>query len=361
MSNFEPNAVIRGFQLTVVGTVRALTNPELFKYDHFRQAALAIAVGIVIQLIIQIPILSVKFSIWLLSWVVNLENALWDDKLLTGLEFMSKSVLQVPFMLMTLMRYVTPTLDEIFMQSIQWVDMTYIQKHKTEDPNQLRAMYYPHLTLYSNKGGTSGSRPIPEALMAFFHRYAKKIGMMLGLYLLSMVVIVGRFVMPAASFYTFRNHVGSVPAAAIFGAGLFLPKTYIVTFLHTYFSSRSLMRELLEPYFSRVKFTPEQKRRWFRDREGVLFGFAFAFTVVMRIPYIGVLMYGVAQASTAYLVTKITDPPPPPAESEGFAESQVTWANKHDFLRLSLDNLDKFNVEKQRADTGSGSSEKKSS
>lgn len=36
--------------------VRALANPELFKYDHFRQAALAIAIGIVIQLIIQIPV-----------------------------------------------------------------------------------------------------------------------------------------------------------------------------------------------------------------------------------------------------------------------------------------------------------------
>jgi hypothetical protein len=94
-----------------------------------------------------------------------------------------------------------------------------------------------------------------------------------------------------------------------------------------------------------VKFTPEQKRRWFRDREGVLFGFAFAFTAVLRIPYIGVLMYGVAQASTAYLVTKITDPPPTPAESENFAESQVTWKNKHDFLKLSLDNLDKLNVD----------------
>ena len=55
-------------------------------------------------------------------------------------------------------------------------------------------------------------------------------------------------------------------------------------------------------------------------------------------------MYGVAEASTAYLVTKITDPPPPPAESEGFAESQVIWKNKHDFLRLSLDNLDKLNI-----------------
>lgn len=194
-----------------------------------------------------------------------MEQAVWDDKLLNGLEFMSKSVLQVPFLLMTLMRYVTPTLDEMyvllaiysltvfadhltsFMQSIQWVDMTYIQKHKTEDPHHLRSLYYPNLVQYSAKGGSSVSRPIPQALKSFFNRYAKKIGMMLGIYLLSMVVIIGRFVMPAASFYTFRSHVGSTPAAVIFGVGLILPKHYIVTFLHTYFASRSLMRELVSP------------------------------------------------------------------------------------------------------------------
>lgn len=55
-------------------------------------------------------------------------------------------------------------------------------------------------------------------------------------------------------------------------------------------------------------------------------------------------MYGVAEASTAYLITKITDPPPKPAEGPQFAETQVTWKNKHDFLRLSLDNIDKLNV-----------------
>lgn len=71
-------------------------------------------------------------------------------------------------------------------------------------------------------------------------------------------------------------------------------------------------------------------------------------------------MYGVAEASTAYLVTKITDPPPPPAESTGFAESQVTWKNKHDFLRLSLDNLDKLNVDTDKHDDkDSGSPGKK--
>lgn len=68
-------------------------------------------------------------------------------------------------------------------------------------------------------------------------------------------------------------------------------------------------------------------------------------------------MYGVAEASTAYLITKITDPPPNPDQSEGFAESQVTWANKHDFLQLSLENLDKINEaavkkrEERKADT----------
>ncbi|KAJ5924212.1 hypothetical protein N7466_008399 [Penicillium verhagenii] len=344
MSNFEPNAVIRGFQLTVVGTVRALQNPDLFKHEHFRQAAIAVAVGIVIQLIIQIPIIGLKFILYLISWVIDLESVTWDDDLLKGLAFLSKSVLQVPFLLMTLMGHLTPTLDEIFMQSIHWVDTTYAQKHKSEDPNTLRAMYYPNLDLFPAKGGPRQSRPKMEIFMKFANRYGKKIALGLGVYVLSMLPIIGRFVLPAASFYTFKTHVGTAPAVVIFGTGLVLPKTYIVQFLHTYFASRSLMRELLEPYFRRIKFTPEQKSRWFRDREGVLFGFSFAFTVVLKTPFIGVVMYGVAEASTAYLVTKITDPPPSPVESEGFAESQVTWKNKHDFLRLPLDHIDKLNV-----------------
>ncbi|KAB8233029.1 hypothetical protein BDV23DRAFT_155639 [Aspergillus alliaceus] len=327
--------------------VRALRNPELFKYNHFRQAALAVAVGVAIQLIIQIPIIGVKFLLWIISWVADLESATWDDGLLESLDFLSKSVLQVPFLLMTLMRYITPTLDEIFMESLKWVDSTYADKHKLDDPKTLRSMYYPNLTMYSTKGSVGVSKPAGESIFLFLRRYGRKAGMMLGVFLLSLLPIVGRFVMPAASFYTFQQGVGTAPAAAIFGTGLVLPKRYLVTFIHTYYSSRSLMRELLEPYFCRVKYTTEQKRRWFADREGVLFGFAFAFTVVLRTPFVGVLIYGIAQASTAYLITKITDPPPSPSESDGFAESQVTWKNKHDFLQLSLDNIDKINIAAQ--------------
>lgn len=58
--------------------------------------------------------MAVKLVIWLLSWAIDLENAVWDDKVIGTLDFVSNYVLQVPFFLMTLMRYITPTLDNMY-------------------------------------------------------------------------------------------------------------------------------------------------------------------------------------------------------------------------------------------------------
>lgn len=55
-----------------------------------------------------------KFVIWISSFMSDLDRAVWDDTVFNGLEYLNKSVLQVPFLLMTLMRYVTPTLDEMY-------------------------------------------------------------------------------------------------------------------------------------------------------------------------------------------------------------------------------------------------------
>lgn len=131
------------------------------------------------------------------------------------------------------------------MQSLNWVDTTYVQKHKSEDPNTLRAMYYPNLVMYSTKDAEGISKPAPQSLMLFARRYGKKVAIIFGIYLLSLLPIVGRFVMPAASFYTFKKSVGTTPAAVIFGTGLLLPHRYLVTFMHSYYASRSLMRELV--------------------------------------------------------------------------------------------------------------------
>ena len=54
-----------------------------------------------------------KASLWFLSLFFNLDTVTYDDKLVNGLDFISNSVLQVPFFLMTLMRYVSPILDDM--------------------------------------------------------------------------------------------------------------------------------------------------------------------------------------------------------------------------------------------------------
>ena len=143
------------------------------------------------------------------------------------------------------------------MDSLQWVDQTYIQKHKSEDSSQLRAMYYPNLRMYSTHGETSKQRSPKDAALPFLIRYGKRAGISLVVYLLSYLPVVGRFVLPAASFYTLNNALGPVPATVIFGSGIFLPRRYLVVFLQSYFSSRSLMRELVSLQSDRYSTPPK--------------------------------------------------------------------------------------------------------
>ena len=93
-----------------------------------------------------------------------------------------------------------------------------------------------------------------------------------------------------------------------------------------------------------MHYAKDQKKQWYHDRSGVLYGFAVAFFVIIKVPLVGVLIYGIAEASTAFLITKITEPPPPPADVAEFRKKDVHWENKHEFLSLPLDAVDKFNV-----------------
>jgi hypothetical protein len=131
------------------------------------------------------------------------------------------------------------------MESLQWVDGTYVQKHKSEDPKGLRPAYYPNLRLYSVNGNKGPRTPPLNKALAFATRFGRRAGISLAIYMVSYLPIIGRFVLPAASFYTFNKAVGLTPAAVVFGGGIFLPRKYLVIFLQSYFSSRGLMRELV--------------------------------------------------------------------------------------------------------------------
>jgi hypothetical protein len=194
-----------------------------------------------------------------------MDRVSWDDSLVSGLSFIEDHVLQAPLFFMSMMRYLTPTLDDLFMTSLRWVDQTYVAKHKNDaDPSRLRAMYYPNLSLYrASADGGSHTSSKAESITLFFYRFARKAAISLFVFMLSYLPYVGRLVLPLATFYTFNQAVGLGPASLIFGTGVLLPKRYLVIFLQSYFASRSLVRELLEPYFVRVRFTREEKKKWY--------------------------------------------------------------------------------------------------
>jgi hypothetical protein len=218
----------------------------MFKSEHYRQAALAVCAGIAIRLVLAAPVIAVKAVLWILSFVINFDAVTWDDKIINGLDFISNSVLQLPFFLMSLMRYITPTLDNMFMDALAWVDTTYVAKHEgDQDQSSLRAMYYPNLKQYERGGPTAKHRSTPDAVLAFLMRYGRRAAISLAVYAASYVPYVGRLVLPAASFWTFNKAVGPVPAVVIFGGGVLLPRRWLVMFLQTYFASRGLMRELV--------------------------------------------------------------------------------------------------------------------
>lgn len=134
------------------------------------------------------------------------------------------------------------------MESLRWVDQTYVKKHKSEDPSHLRAMYYPNLIMYPVTASTASAdqkKSPMDAMIATLYRYGRKAAISVVVLALSYIPYVGRFVLPAVSFYTFNNAVGLEPALVVFGGGIFLPRRYLVMFLQSYFASRSLMRDLV--------------------------------------------------------------------------------------------------------------------
>ena len=315
----SPIHIVRGAQLAWLGLIRAIQNPTLYTSTHYRQLGIACAAGLILHFVMLLPIYLLKGTIGTTALFVDIKRATWEQDLYSALQFIQHWVVSIPFLMLNFFRNFEPQpFDELFMESMRWVDHIYTENHTGEVKQSLRSFYITSLQVYK-----------PTYRNTFYSRTAKRALFGLLLYSFSFVPGIGKFVLPGFSFYTLNKAVGLIPAAAVFAiATIFLPRSSFVVLLQTYFSTRSLTRQLLLPYFARVgtAFTKYQKAKWFREREGVLFGFALPFFILMRIPYVGVLAYGLASASAAFLVSKITRPPPEDKEKlKEYADREVLW------------------------------------
>lgn len=85
------------------------------------------------------------------------------------------------------------------MTSLEWVDHTYLEKHRSDDPSKLRALYSPNLQQYKPNAPIPGAalkekKPAYEVIYAYAKRYLTRAAISLAIYFLSFMPYIGRSV-----------------------------------------------------------------------------------------------------------------------------------------------------------------------
>ncbi|KAF9198139.1 hypothetical protein BGZ49_001139 [Haplosporangium sp. Z 27] len=326
----QPKEVVKGVRLALQGCYVALRNPD-FKHGNLyktliRLLMFTLVAHLVTQILFFLPMAVMGSLLRLVSFSIDADTT----ESQRGLENFSNKVHEltssIPFIGLLFMRYFYPQpLDDIFIDALSYSDHLLIQEHEIAlaeqernpagvDPN------IPSIYVMDHRG------PFTPALLAYpYHvrrwkdvwRYIRKTWsrMKWGLLflVLSWVPVIGRFAFPVASFLSTVQSIGSKPLAIVFGVASFmLPRSVSIYLLKGFFGCRALTRELLDPYFIRVGMSHYQKRKWFNYRKSVLLGFGVVFYIGCSFPLIGVAIFGLAQASAAYVLQSLADPPPPP-------------------------------------------------
>ncbi|KAG0046905.1 hypothetical protein BGZ83_007955 [Gryganskiella cystojenkinii] len=329
-SPIQPKEVIKGIALALEGCFIALTNPDfrngrLYK-TLFRLLLFTLIAHLVTQILFFLPVAAIGSLLRVLSFAMDTDTT--DSQ--RGLEIFSNKAHElmssIPLIGLLFLRYLYPQpLDDIFVDALVYSDQLLIQEHEHAKAEQAQGLSTldpsaPSLYVMDHRG------PFAPALLAYPYRvrhwqemwrYVRRTWNRLkwGLLflVLSWIPIIGRFAFPIASFLSTIQSIGSKPLAVVFAITSFLlPRSLSIYLLKGFFGCRTLTRELLDPYFIRIGMTHYQKRKWFNYRKSVLLGFGVVFYVGTSIPVIGVAIFGLAQASSAFVLQSLADPPPPP-------------------------------------------------
>ncbi|KAL2124786.1 hypothetical protein VTJ04DRAFT_1151 [Mycothermus thermophilus] len=326
-------AFFRGGQLAIVGFCRALLNPS----NGIRRYSLSwddeiLNYAIITEVLLFLPIYLARF---LLPSCVS-----FHDPRLYQLAFIERVALQIPLS-WTLHYYfvVDPTerFDNLFMDNLQWFDSTYVAKYI---PNQIvqpqQGAYYHNLRA-SRPSGTLDWRQSNRS-DAIAHNFKWGLAALVVSYV---PYYVGRLLYYIVLVTVYESVVRRSRLFLLVAlAAIILPWEWLMVLLQARLGSNQLVKTLLSPYIERMGFRPAQYEQWIRARDQVLFGFAAVWWALMQlpVPMLPHVVLGAAQASMAYVITTITDPPPPQdtPERDEFLNTQIEWKNKERFLALPI-------------------------
>lgn len=335
---FSVVAIIRGIQLALLGAYRSLQNPKLFKSLYYQQALQSIKFSIIIQCILWTPIISIKLFFKFVSLFIRHSQNI--DSIISSLEYFQSNILNIGIFIISAIRFFKPELDDLFLTSLKFIDDVYVSKH----PEKIDHQYHDNLISISLKltdldydikktsqqswlASIKSKYSKSGDFTAFLQRYANNVIFNIFIYFLCKIPKIGTIVLGLISFQNFNDKVGTIPASVIFFLLQILPKRHSILFLTIYWGSRNMIHDLLLPYFIRIQFTKLEKDQWMKSREGLLFGFGLCYYyLIYQFPWVGILIYGFAESSIAYLITKVSDPPPSHiSQLINWNSSQLVW------------------------------------
>ncbi len=337
---FSLHAVANGVLLSVQGIYKTIQNPLLRNDEHYVLLNQTIKQSFISQITVWVPVFVLK------SLVGSLISFYNDDvnKLNTALEtiiFIQDTVLNPSLFFITSATYFNPDFNGLFLTSIQFLDNTSEVTHGSGKSNR----YYPGLVRREkSKPQTSSDIRFASRILkkvglqkindgglysAFLIRYLQRAGLSLAVLLISYTPIIGKFLISSILFSNINGIIGTTASVPVFLASLLVPSSWVVILITTLWCSESLVEEIFNLYFSRVPFSRDEKRQWVKAREGILYGFGLTFLLLLKIPFIGVVVYGIAESTSGYIITKITEPVPILAKDLVlWIPQEILWINK---------------------------------
>lgn len=332
LPNVSLLSVVRGVQLAFLGAFRALQNPQLYSSRFTRRSINVIFWSLAFQLTLWAPFF---VATRLLLLILSFSDSPALKLVLKYLYYTQHNVLQIGGLLILSLRFFKPELDELFLTSLEFVDSVHNRKAKV--PRE----YKKNLEIVAPKNPKTTYNPqsIFELVKYKYNNsseFASYVKRNVRASLVNMVVkfisrkwTIGAFAVRLMSLKNLNDQLGTVPALACFAVLNSVSRSYSIWLITTYWGSRNLIHDLLLPYFTRTRFSNGDKKAWMSAREGVLLGFGIVFyQLIVQLPWLSLFAYGIGEASVAYLITKISDPPPNnPNLLINWTASQLVWSD----------------------------------
>jgi len=208
-----------------------------------------------------------------------------------------------PQAILLVIRYIFPKyLDELFFESFIGYPLEY-KKGEAPSMELLNALNYAQQL--------SKRKPNRNYIVLFYNyckRILKKLVKGSFIYLLICIPFVGKFITPGMLIMALNQFM---PVIYSCGIGILTvcnataKKVVTAILFNCIFGVRAMNREILEPFFCRVKMSSQEKSVWFRTYEPLLFGFMGLFYVLFIQPWYGPLFFVFAQGAIPTLLVEI--------------------------------------------------------